>query len=498
MQSQMISAHALIGQTQFMTQWVSPSPTWPTQTQNTMKRPSVLVFHDDAFMDTLIQTALQKPQDLDQHRVKTAGQKLFQPVHGDFALVAASLVCSGVTLPERQTHPEKGEQVAFVVRRLVSNTEYAWVKGQGWVVADLQKPNEQEDLQGLFPVVCGTGDQQRRIWAGLVPTSSRDTFVSQALRPAGSDLAAETQQYANTLEGAPKYPATQQFKEQLQQALLNFREKQPSPADLEASAFFFFDFLDWFSRYLPSALTLIDKGTVPADNDKLKPLYQLLVSLKTSGGPTFWDALKQVRVQHKAGNFDPTNHTNLNLRTNNTVSSEASGSALFAFFNAVPPKVDYAPLSLPDVPVRDSRLNSKDSFVVRMYYHRPYCRFRPHLLSEPSLPFTIAPYFDPDAPARPIHITMPSDVSIRGLRKYRRNVSIEMSSDLRKKIQQVTPKVMEGKLEQAVEFNLGLICSFSIPIITLVALILLLVFVVVLNIVFWWLPFFRLCFPIKR
>ena len=44
--------------------------------------------------------------------------------------------------------------------------------------------------------------------------------------------------------------------------------------------------------------------------------------------------------------------------------------------------------------------------------------------------------------------------------------------------------------------GIGMICSFSIPIITLVAFILLMIFVQLLNIVFWWLPFFKICFPV--
>ena len=42
----------------------------------------------------------------------------------------------------------------------------------------------------------------------------------------------------------------------------------------------------------------------------------------------------------------------------------------------------------------------------------------------------------------------------------------------------------------------GTICSFSIPIITICALIVLIVFVMLLNIIFFWLPFLKICFPI--
>jgi hypothetical protein len=44
----------------------------------------------------------------------------------------------------------------------------------------------------------------------------------------------------------------------------------------------------------------------------------------------------------------------------------------------------------------------------------------------------------------------------------------------------------------------GLDCSgfmLSIPIITICALIVLMIFISLLNIVFWWLPFFKLCLP---
>jgi hypothetical protein len=41
-------------------------------------------------------------------------------------------------------------------------------------------------------------------------------------------------------------------------------------------------------------------------------------------------------------------------------------------------------------------------------------------------------------------------------------------------------------------------CTFSIPIITLCAFILLLVLVIVLNIVFWWIPFFKICLPVPQ
>jgi hypothetical protein len=44
--------------------------------------------------------------------------------------------------------------------------------------------------------------------------------------------------------------------------------------------------------------------------------------------------------------------------------------------------------------------------------------------------------------------------------------------------------------------NLGMICSLSIPIITICALILLFMIVLVLDIIFKWIPWFIICFPL--
>ena len=53
----------------------------------------------------------------------------------------------------------------------------------------------------------------------------------------------------------------------------------------------------------------------------------------------------------------------------------------------------------------------------------------------------------------------------------------------------------EGDLGSAPSVDFGLICTLSIPIVTICALILLMIIVQLLNIVFWWLPYFVFCLP---
>jgi hypothetical protein len=47
-----------------------------------------------------------------------------------------------------------------------------------------------------------------------------------------------------------------------------------------------------------------------------------------------------------------------------------------------------------------------------------------------------------------------------------------------------------------VNFKLGMICSLSIPIVTICALILLMIIVSILDYIFRWLPYFIMCFPL--
>ena len=125
-------------------------------------------------------------------------------------------------------------------------------------------------------------------------------------------------------------------------------------------------------------------------------------------------------------------------------------------------------------------------------------RSSPTQVSEPSPPFLIASFFDLDAPSRPIFISLPVDTGISDLRKLRKNVTFLISNQLRNQMNRVTNlnDALKGQFASGGSVDLGLMCSFSIPIITICALIVLMIFIQLLNIVFWWLPFLRICFPI--
>ncbi|MBC8076367.1 MAG: hypothetical protein H7Y32_09865, partial [Chloroflexales bacterium] len=156
-------------------------------------------------------------------------------------------------------------------------------------------------------------------------------------------------------------------------------------------------------------------------------------------------------------------------------------------------------------------------FVIRCVFERPDCG--PLVLpsvSAPTLPFQLAGFFDPDAPARPLRIALPIDTSPAGLRKFDKNTAFMISDMLCGQMDRMG-KLTLGDLvlsvlpwpfhkdlpggegapcQDGAGGSLGMICSLSLPIITICALILLMIIVSLFDIVFRWLPYFLLCFPL--
>src|SRR5207253_5091594 len=139
-----------------------------------------------------------------------------------------------------------------------------------------------------------------------------------------------------------------------------------------------------------------------------------------------------------------------------------------------------------------------DVYFLRLVYEHDPCD---PVVSDPSPVFTIAKFFDPDAPARPVRIELPS-IKPRDLRKYKRGVGLQFSPELNNLINRVNTDMLKGDgltpMAPGSGANLGIafICSFSISITFLVAIIVMFIFLILFNIIFWWLPFIRICFPI--
>lgn len=116
-----------------------------------------------------------------------------------------------------------------------------------------------------------------------------------------------------------------------------------------------------------------------------------------------------------------------------------------------------------------------------------------------SQKFRVAAPFDPNA-SRPSLIQMPS---LKDLRKgMARGVSMVTPPDTFSLLNALNLKkgASEEVLPEGDTSSLGIqwICSFSLPIVSLVAMILLMIMISLLNIIFFWLPWIRICLPFPK
>jgi hypothetical protein len=155
-------------------------------------------------------------------------------------------------------------------------------------------------------------------------------------------------------------------------------------------------------------------------------------------------------------------------------------------------------------------------FLIRFVHMNEDCGpLHPPTLSEPTEKFKLANFFDSDAPARPIRISLPTDTSAAGLRKHAKGTAFVLSDMLCGQVQrakglgfvdlvlQVLPWPFHKDIDigagggcKSGGVDIGMICSISIPIITICALILLMIIVTLLDFIFRWIPWFIMCFPV--
>jgi hypothetical protein len=140
----------------------------------------------------------------------------------------------------------------------------------------------------------------------------------------------------------------------------------------------------------------------------------------------------------------------------------------------------------------------------RVYQLRAFIRVKhddncpPKIIwSDPSSYFKIAAWYDgPGVPTPPVVLPDPTDRN--ALKKLKPNVSFGVPSGLFNAMQGVSlDGLMKGN-KGGGGLNLDWICGFNIPIITLCAFFVLNIFLSLLNIVFFWLPFVKICIPIPK
>lgn len=473
--------------------------------------------------------------------------KLFQAVHQRFYLVAASLNCRLPGLPDRTVRTNQGERTTFVLRRLAlpqgvtqpvagqTYDEYAWTAAgpvPGWIPADAAGIAPGEEQNPLFSFQFPANGGKRRLFGGLIPVGKRQAFVT------GRTLQAQP-------GGVPQPAAPDDARK------IEFQAKVLDPwADLvtwyntlstvttgddfgaaEGSAFILIDFANYLSTYLqPVWAAVQDPSQASALTGAQRDLYNAFSATMRDVNNVARYTLAQALVMANTAAGDFENQTfapgvSLALPAGyaGPMLSDEADAALVALIGrpsttlplpqrqiqtlveAALDQAGPAPPSAVTPPAKDPQNpQGNDWYVVRCVYERPQCAVMtlPAIpaISPPSQPFQIASYFDPDAPARMTTVALPVDTTPAALRKYPKGVGFMISDQLSQQMKRVQglDQLMKGQVADANSsgYGLGMICSLSIPIITICAFLVLMIFLILLNIIFFWLPFFKICFPI--
>jgi hypothetical protein len=486
--------------------WLKPSPLWDGGLAGARSpdffQPQVFGFNHDNFVNAFrdaVGASDSTPLKSALIASASAPVKLFQAAHGWFYLVSAELCCRMLGFPDRVVQRVDGESVFFVMRKFVDNAEYGWVAdSQSWQPLNGQPRRvlDGEQRQPLFPA---TGVDNRTVLFGYIPVASSQVYSvpatqlyaqmtpdEQSLFPNGIDLRIEELE-ARFTTPLNRYPS----------------ETTNSPPNQTTrtqaiSVYLVLDLWEFFETYLPDVATALrDDPTTVFTGPQAAAEQQLMAFLASkplSSGSTLAAALGAVAKQRdglEAAGADPTQ-----LGFSGYDLSQIDLNALEDVVRqALPPDPNQA-VKLPQVSA-----STAETYAVRCVYERPQCSPPMQVVSQLSATFQLATFFDGDAPARPVRIVLPTDVSLAGMRKFQKGVTFVISGALNQKIGMITgqeKQLITGSPSPTPGLDVGWICSFSIQIIFIVAFFLLLMFVIILNLVFWWIAFFKICFPIPK
>lgn len=478
--------------------WIKPSLLWQENGQDMLNadflQPRLLEFRSDNFVpDFLAAASAPRPdafrQAIAQPARTGASLKLFQPAHGNFYLACGSLCCRMPGFPDREVQRGEGEQVFFVLRKQVNGAEYAWKTGeteQGWKPLNGQAASvlDGEERLPLFPA---TTAKNRALFYGYVPVSSQESYAAAP----------------DVLPTNPPDSRIEELRGVFIDPLKNAATFGISGAAADAitiqriSVYLLLGLWEYFKQYVQQVADQLRGDASAAPNTQETALITFMQGQRLGGTLDLATALGNVARQqdylNQPGDSDLQGFSSDYTLKNSTIDTNQLEANVNAALQSRP-AARQAQVKLPKLGQK-----ADDFYVLRFVYERSQCEPVHHYVSQPTERFQLAPFFDPDAPARPIRIGLPVDVSIGGLRKFKKNVAFLMSTELRKKLSSVKPEMLKGDGPQAEDpnINIGHICSFSIPIITLCAFILLMIIVIILNLIFWWIPLLKICFPLK-
>jgi len=332
--------------------------------------------------------------------------------------------------------------------------------------------------------------RRRRMFNGVIPVAKREAYVGAPKAPDAREISLADKvlgPWAN-LEDVADAPAA-------------LGTKDAAQADIDAA----FAAANAQLKTM-SALILADFDAWLKGN--IEPLWQAVHGTGALTDPKYVDAYEQLgedlrgALRGESPEFKFVDRKKADRDAGQQTRKDLKEKLLAA--------IDVVPFDPAQIPPRTS-----PSFVARCVYERPVCGPGTSLLSEATTPFQLASFFDADAPARPMRIEMPADTTPDGLSKYAKSANFVMSDILCGQVSALRSMTFADLVLSVLPFPFhkplksgggnigpcidgGMVCSLSIPIITICAFILLIIIVKLLDIVFMWMPFFRICFPLPK
>lgn len=514
--------------------WLTPSPLWvgdgvPADGPD-FQRPRLVEYTTDDFVESFLEmlagtgsttpSALATLTPADGSGTASEPFVLYRPVHQRYYLVVGSLVCRQIGLPDRAVTPRR-DRMSFVVRRLTAGGgEEAWLPASSeWTPADHperlvsgeeQHPMHSEPIAAVADGPAASllgldGPGRRTLHYGYIPVAG-NAAQPQPLADPVAALATET---AGTVGDDPRL---MEFRLRVAGPWRDIGVKAKPPFNLDVSTpslYLLLDLRDWLQTYLPEVLdALLDGTTLPAGSKAEAVRAKLDISIQVDAGTkqlgdVLGDLAGYASLVHGVGDQPASTYDvstppgGLPQFVDDLAGTGSSDGGLVVDAltdSARPAGTTVLPVELAgQVVARVDDPAQGDRHVIRLVYEHDPCN---PVVSKPSAVVRFAGTYDPDAPARPVRIELPDP---KHLRRFNRGVAVDVPPSLRRMLDSVTPKILkEEGLGTPGGWSLGMICSFSLHIIMLVAFIVMFIFLILLNIVFWWLPFLKVCFPVPR
>ena len=437
--------------------------------------------------------------------------KLFQPVHQIHHVALIQLRCDSFAAP--RLDPRRIDSCGLVVRRLSADRS-VWER---W-------STHENTIQGWIP--CRDDDvdpdpARRR------PAVSSGNLEIDKLLPIPAPAYAPFSEHVSPMFIAPPEVCKAAASTVLYGLVpVTSSEKGEAPVQPPYDDDFVRSQLPYFlrpneSRDLTHANLTLSLSDVPSDVQSdpaagslasfLTVLWQLKFEFGAFDSPSdLMAALNQLSVKKSNGDFlDNLGHFLQQAFT--TLIAPGTGTVLMP---AAWPAIDESQTRIFTLLVR-RELEKRLSGIVsgegrfeapdRMYCLRAFVRVKRSDGCPPALVwsafserFTIAAWYD-NSGLPPVKIALPN-VDAAFLNNLKPNVSFAMPADLFNKLQKDTAKTLKGEDSAGGRSPLDIawICSFSIPVITICAFIVLNIFLSLFDIFFQWMARVKICVPIPK